>query len=363
MNRFLLNARQYYYLLIYLPLRIFSNQFSSATLDTYLKNFVLASFGLGVAVVEYIFFTRIWELADQIPMSYFLLLPRLISLTCSLFFAFLSYSSLFTALSSLYHSNDLHILLRAPLPVASILFQKGIGIGIRSGSTLILLSLPPIISLGIHLKTGFPFYLFTFFLVFLLSLAAINFGICISMILMALFPAKRMHQTIAIIGLCIAVFMITSIRFLHLETLWGEHALQNPIFSILQQESWLPKYSPGNIFANAIYPFCLGDNSLSFWYGISFFIAVLSLCGFLFLGKFIFLKGWYRLQEKNRFCCSKKCVFYIICMGSIAVASNLVISAAERLSYFHAGSSGLDSGLYDGSIRIFICIKYIIFTN
>lgn len=291
-------AKPYYNILIYLPLCVIRNKITSATLDKYFKNLILLTFGAGVASAEYVFFAKLWETADQIPMGFILLLPRFISLTCSFFFAFLSYSCLFTALSTLYHSEDLKILLCSPLSISGILIHKSIDIFIRSGSTLILLSLPAIVSLGVHLHCGMFYYIFTLIQIVAVSIWAAGIGICLAMALMAVFPAKRMHQTIAILGLGIAVFAITSLRFLHLESLWGEDALKNPLFTILGEESWLTKYSPGYLFAQAVFPLCAGDKSLSFWYWINLGISIFSIGGILLLGKGIFLKGWMRLQEK-----------------------------------------------------------------
>jgi ABC-2 type transport system permease protein len=226
-----------------------------------------------------------------------LLIPRFLSLASSFFISFLAYSSLLTTLSVLYHTSDHKVLLVSPIPLSLFLIQKSLEIALRSGITLIFLSLPPAVALGMQLGLGWIFY--AAFTVNILALAgfASAVGILAGMGLMALFPARRMHQTIAIIGLCFAVILITGIRFLHLETLWSEEAVANPLVLFLQTDSGWTRYSPGVLFSLAMLPLIQGQ-SAGAWSLANLGLGLFS--GFLLLamGRRLFLRGWFKIQEK-----------------------------------------------------------------
>ncbi|MDX9754024.1 MAG: hypothetical protein RBU29_08690, partial [bacterium] len=150
--------RQAYFLLVYLPVRVARHQVLSLRIDTILKNLVLLGFGLGVLWAESAFFIRFWALLARIPMGLELLIPRFLSLASSFFISFLAYSSLLTTLSVLYHTSDHKVLLVSPIPLSLFLIQKSLEIALRSGITLIFLSLPPAVALGMQLGLGWIFY-------------------------------------------------------------------------------------------------------------------------------------------------------------------------------------------------------------
>ncbi|MBD3267283.1 hypothetical protein GF373_11500, partial [bacterium] len=268
------------------------------TVDVVMKNTVLLSFGLGVAWAEYAFFSRFWELLGQVPLGFQVLLPRFVSMVCSFFFAFLAYSSLLTTLSSLYQSTDVRILLNTPLSLFLLMAYKGFDIAVRSSITLVFLTIPAVVSIANYLSLSWAFYGVALLVVLSLVGVSVCVGMWVGMILMALFPVKRLHQTIAIIGLCLATLLITGMRFLHLETLWSGDPLENPLFSLLQESNGMMVY-PGYVFSQALVTAMLGGG-----YGNGYIIISLILaCGVvlftLVFGRLIVLRGWFKLQDKT----------------------------------------------------------------
>ena len=290
--------RHFFFLFMLLPLWTMRNRLKSIGIEDILKHGVLLGFGLGVAWAEYAFFERFWILLGTIPFGYALLLPRLFSIMGSFLFAFLAYSSFLSALSSLYRSDDLSFLLATPIRVSMALFSKWIDVAVHSGATLVFLALPPMIALGRTLGAPFAFYI----AYLAATLAFASLGVCIgvwaAMALVAVFPVKRMHQTAAILGLCFAALLITGLRFLHIETLWSEQALENPLILFIQQEpSFFAKFAPGRLFSLAIVPFISAEGASLWLWGV----LALSLLFVLFTaskGRRLFLIGWWKSREQ-----------------------------------------------------------------
>ncbi len=290
---------KHFILLIFvLPFKINRNQLRSIGWEDCFKHTVLIGFGLGVAWVEYIMFIKLWSIVGSLPMGFMLVLPRFFSWVGSFLFAFLAYSSFLTALSSLYTSEDLEFLVASPASKSLVLLTKWINVAVHSGSTLVFLSLPPVIALIQTLDISIFFLLaYTASIVAFASIA-VSLGVWIAMLLAAVFPLKRMHQTAAILGLCMAAMLITGLRFLNIETLWSENPDSNPLIIYLQSEqSSLVKYGPGRLFAESVMPFLSNSSAWGFWMILGAGLVFL-LCTVI-AGKRLFLRGWRRSIEQS----------------------------------------------------------------
>ncbi len=292
------SGRALYILLIRLPFLQIRGRFLHPTLDGVLKNLILSGFALGVGCAEYAFFYRFWQVLLRIPMGFATVFPHTLSVIGSFLFTFLLYSSILTALSAIYRSDDLKLLLTFPVPTRLLLIYKWFEVFVRSGSTLLLLTIPLIVSLGVVFQMGFEFYFVFTIAVLALSALAVSIGTFAGMALMTLFPEKRLHQTIAIVGLCLAALLIAGLRFLHLETLWSEDPLSSPLIAFLSQNQLgFPLVSPGAVLSGAITPFLSGQTGG--WSSASGGIIAAS-AGFaftVFIGEWIFSRGWRRSQE------------------------------------------------------------------
>lgn len=288
-----------YWLLWQLPFMQAKNQLRRVKMDTVVKNLVLFSFTVMVAWAEFVFFNQFWTVLGRVPFGLSLILPHLFSYMGSFLFAFLAYSSVLTALSALYRSTDLHLLLTLPVRLMPVLFAKWLDVAFRSGATLVLLMIPPMISLQQHLGLSNNFFLI--YLPSLLALAAIaiSVGFVIALLMMLLFPARRMHQTVAVLGLIMATLMIMAVRFLHLENLWSENAQSSPLLLFLQQEpqGWM-QYAPGELFANSVASYIFSGTRLWQWFSLTLLLGAASVFLSLLLGKLFFMRGWWKSQEQ-----------------------------------------------------------------
>lgn len=291
--------RHIYWLLFALPSCILVNQIRSTHWEDAAKHTVLLVFAVGVGWAEYAFCYQFWDLIGTIPLGYVIVLPRFLSFMGSYLFAFLAYSSLLTALSSLYQSDDLTFLLSTAVKLPVILAYKWFDIAVRSASTLVFLSIPPMIALAQVLDLSILFCVMYLVSVLLISCMAVCVGVWIAMIMAMVFPAKRMHQTIALLGLMIAALLIMGIRFLHLETLWTDQAMTNPLIVLLRQEpSGLWQYAPGKLFSLSVTPF-LHVKPEWFWMSIHMVCSFTAFLGTVMGAQRIFMRGWWRSREQQ----------------------------------------------------------------
>lgn len=286
-------------ILVSIPARQMINGARCARWDDSLKWVALAVFALGVAWAEYAFFDRLLKLLSGLPMGIAMALLNAFSMMGSFLFGFLFYSSVITALTSFYRSDDLRFLIHTPVRLEIILLLKWFDTAFRSAITLLGLSIPPMIALMLNLDLGASFMLAFLGAAVSLAAIAVSGAAIAAMLLMAVFPAKRLHQTLSILGLCIAVALIGGMRFLHLETLWSEDALSNPLMLFLQQEpaGWV-KYGPGSLFAMSIRPYLGGGEANNgLWSALMFGAGSIALS--LAAGRALFMRGWWKCQEQG----------------------------------------------------------------
>ena len=298
-HNILIMLKHIYLLFISLPLRQFRNRIRSAKWDDALKWLALSVFVVGVAWAEYAFFQRFFSLLANVPLGFAMVLPNAFSFMGSFLFGFLAYSSVITALTSLYRSDDLNMLLHSPIKLELILMQKWIDVALRSAITLIGFCIPPMVALGLQLKMAPAFYIVFVIAALAMAAVAVSLAMIAAMMLMSVFPTRRLHQTLSVLGLCIAVALIGGLRFLHIETLWSDDALANPMLAFFQQKpSGWAQYGPGALFSNAIQPF-LNTNQPSGGVMPAVFFALACIMISLAAGRVLFLPGWWKSQEQG----------------------------------------------------------------
>lgn len=290
---------QFVWLFVKLPWLRAKNHALHARLDDALKHLVLIAFGILVFWAEYVFFQRFWEVLGRHPLGIPLILPRIVSFTGSFLFAFLAYSSVLTALGALYRSGDMTLLLVTPTPLWMLLLYKWIEIAIRSGATLVALAISPVLAFGGSLELPPAFYGAYAASVLSLAAAAVSLGVTVSMILMNWFPEKRLHQSAAIVGLCLAALLVTGLRFLKLEQLWGDAPGQSPLIDFFADESnnWF-QYAPAIFLSKSLMPYVLEQPGGAVWLAAGAAVAAGSIAAALAAGSKLFPRGWRKNQEQ-----------------------------------------------------------------
>ena len=223
--------------------------------------------GIAIAVALTLFavsFWLTWQLSDYEELGEYLLRLGLSWLFLT-FLSFLAFSALVTSLSTFFLSEDLKLLLAAPIPQTRFFYSRYARTLVQS-SWMVLAFLTPVL-LGIGLARCAPgSYYFTVPLVMApFVVIPVAFGSMVTLMLVNVFPAKRARDILMLTGLLFAVAIVMLLRFIRPERLLSVRSLPDitAFFATLQ--------SP----VTPLLP--------SFWAGEATFAPLLNRTGWLYL--------------------------------------------------------------------------------
>jgi ABC-2 type transport system permease protein len=213
------------------------------------RSVVFGIIAIGVAATLFaVSFWLTWQLTDYEELGEYLL--RLgISWLFLTFLSFLAFSALVTSLSTFFLSEDLKLLLAAPIPKSRLFYSRYARTLLQSG-WMVLAFLTPVL-LGIGLARCAPtYYYFTVPLVMApFVVIPVAFGCVVTLMLVNVFPAKRARDILMLTGLLFAVAIVMLLRFIRPERLLSVRSLPDitAFFATLQSPitPLLPSYWAG----------------------------------------------------------------------------------------------------------------------
>jgi ABC-2 type transport system permease protein len=229
------------------------------------RSAVFGVIAVGVATTLFaVSFWLTWQLSDYEELGEYLL--RLgISWLFLTFLSFLAFSALVTSLSTFFLSEDLKLLLAAPIPKARLFYSRYARTLLQS-SWMVLAFLTPVL-LGIGLARCAPgsYYLTVPLVMAPFVVIPVAFGCVVTLMLVNVFPAKRARDILMLTGLLFAVAIVMLLRFIRPERLLSVRSLPDitAFFATLQ--------SP----VTPLLP--------SFWAGEATFAPLLNRTGWLYL--------------------------------------------------------------------------------
>ncbi|MCK4648490.1 hypothetical protein KAT51_03100, partial [bacterium] len=148
----------------------------------------------------------------EIPSIGSLLSFRVISIILLALSVMLLFSNIVTALTTMYLSKDLDLLLSLPLPVNSLFTYKYFQTTFYTSWMILLFGLPLLSAYG--QVVGAPFYFYPAILIVFLPLAIIpaSLGITITNLLMRFIPLSKAKSILLTIGLLIGALLVGLVR-------------------------------------------------------------------------------------------------------------------------------------------------------
>jgi len=223
--------------------------------------------GIATAVAFALFavsFWLAWQLTDYEELGEYLLRLGLSWLFLT-FLSFLAFSALVTSLSTFFLSEDLRLLLAAPISQTRLFYSRYSTTLIQS-SWMVLAFLTPVL-LGIGLARCAPgsYYLTIPLVLAPFVVIPVAFGCVVTLMLVNVFPAKRARDILMLTGLLFAVAIVMLLRFIRPERLLSVRSLPDitAFFATLQ--------SP----ITPLFP--------SFWAGEATFAPLVDRTGWLYL--------------------------------------------------------------------------------
>jgi ABC-2 type transport system permease protein len=158
------------------------------------------------------------------------------------FLSFLAFSGVVTALSTLFLSEDLRLLLAAPVAVRR-LFHARFARTVMQASWMVAVFLVPVLTgLGMARCAPCTFYLTALATVAPFLVIPVAAGTALTLLLVNVFPARRARQILMLMGLLFAASIVVVLRFIQPERLLRVESLPDVMgfFATLQSSStWL----------------------------------------------------------------------------------------------------------------------------
>jgi ABC-2 type transport system permease protein len=215
-------------------------------------------FGGIAAIVALAIFTAsfwiAWQLADYAELGDYLLRVGLSWLFLA-FLSFLAFSGVVTALSTFFLSDDLRLLLAAPV-ASHRLFHARFVRTLAHASWMVVVFLVPLL-LGIGLARCAPpsFYGLAVLTIVPFSIIPVALGTAATLVLVNVFPARRARDVLMMMGLFFAASIVILLRYIRPERLLRVESLPDvtAFFSTLQSPvtPFLPSFWAGEtLFAS-----------------------------------------------------------------------------------------------------------------
>lgn len=253
-------------------------------------------------------FRTLFEIPSLGPLLSF----RVISITLLALLVMLLFSNIVTALTTMYLSKDLDLLLFLPLPTHSLFTYKYFQTAFYTSWMILLFGLPLLSAYG--RVVGAPLYFYPAILIVFLPLALIpaSLGITITNILMRFIPLSKAKSILLTIGLLIGALLVGLVRILSPQRLFSPFFISDFLKSLKDSPTPITLYLP-NYFATMSLTSCAQGRMLSFFGHLLLliFIAILLYLLSTFLGKRLFFSGLAHAQTSSFKMGKKKRIFFL----------------------------------------------------
>jgi ABC-2 type transport system permease protein len=214
---------------------------------------------IGLLVFAALFYGAFWittQLDDYAELGDFLLRIGLSWLFLT-FLSFLAFSGVVTALSTLFLSEDLRLLLAAPISIRRMFyarFAKTVG---QSSWMVAVFLMPVLLGVGVARCAPCMFYVTALITVVPFCVIPVAVGTAVTLLLVNVFPARRARDILMLMGLLFAASIVLLLRFIQPERLLRVESLPDVtgFFATLQSPitPMLPSFWAGEtIFASLV---------------------------------------------------------------------------------------------------------------
>jgi ABC-2 type transport system permease protein len=214
--------------------------------------------GLGLAVTVAIFAISLWlawQLLDYEELGDYLVRLGLGWLFLT-FLSFVAFSAVVSALSTFFLSEDLRLLLAAPIPAERLFHSRFARTVAQSTWMVVAFVLPVLLGLGLARCAPPGYYLLTVATVVPFVVIPSALGAMVTLGLVSVFPARRARDVLMLMGLLFAVAIVLLLRFIRPERLLSVQSLPDvtAFFATLQSPviPFLPSFWAGESLFSAL---------------------------------------------------------------------------------------------------------------
>ncbi len=183
--------------------------------------------GVALAVFAALFwgaFWLTWQLDDYDELGDYLLRLGLSWLFMT-FLAFLTFSGIVTALSTFFLSEDLRLLLAAPVAARRLFYARFARTVVQSSWMVVIFLAPVLMGVGLARCAPISFYLTSVLTVVPFAVIPVAVGTACTLLLVNVFPARRARDLLMLMGLLFAGSLVILLRMMRPEQLMRAESL------------------------------------------------------------------------------------------------------------------------------------------
>ena len=227
---------------------------------------LFGTLGVGVTVAIFaISFWLTWQLLDYEELGDYLVRLGLGWLFLT-FLSFVAFSAVVTALSTFFLSEDLRLLLAAPVPKERLFHSRFARTVSQSAWMVVAFLLPVLLAIGLARCAPAAYYLLAVATVVPFVVIPSALGAMVTLALVSVFPARRARDVLMLMGLLFAIAIVMLLRFIRPERLLSVQSLPDVTAFFATLQSPMTPFLP------------------SFWAGESLFAALGGRVDLLHLG-------------------------------------------------------------------------------
>jgi ABC-2 type transport system permease protein len=225
-----------------------------------------------------------------------LLAAKLLGMAFLTFLMILVLSNVITALSTFFLSEDLELVVAAPVEAESVYGARLIETIVDSSWMVALLAVPLLLSYGVVYAADFRYYLLAVGTLIPFFVIPAVLGSALTLILVNVFPARRTRDLLALVGLFAAAGVVALFRFLRPERLMRPEEFRDLVDFIAVLRTPTSSWFPSEWVSNALMSY-LGGNFQ--WFPFAFLWSTAAMCVVLgaWLHRRYFETGFTRAQE------------------------------------------------------------------
>jgi ABC-2 type transport system permease protein len=194
--------------------------------------------GIALVVAASIFsgsFWLAWQLTDYAELGDYLLRIGLSWLFLT-FLSFLAFSGVVTALSTFFLSDDLRLLLAAPVASRRLFHARFLRTLGQASWMVVIFLVPLLLGLGIARCAPASFYVTALLTVVPFAVIPVAVGTAVTLLLVNIFPARRARDILMLMGLLFAASLVMLLRYIQPERLLRVESLPDitDFFATLQ---------------------------------------------------------------------------------------------------------------------------------
>lgn len=260
---------------------------------------VFGSVGLGVAGALFgAFFWLTWQLLGYAELGDYLVRLGLSWLFLT-FLSFLAFSGLVTSLSTFFLSEDLRLLVAAPVRADRLFYSRFSRTIVQASWMVVTFLLPVLVGVGVARCAGAPYWIAAAFTVVPFVIIPVTLGCLTTLLLVNVFPARRARDVLMLMGVLFGVVLVLLLRFLQPERLLRVDSLPDvtAFFATLQSPvtPLLPSFWAGEVLFTALQGGVDWLHAGALWTTAAALIVLARVA----FGRYYFT-GWSKAQEARK---------------------------------------------------------------